>query len=143
METVEMACRYAASADDVWRIVGDFGSDALIKGFVERVEVSGEGVGATRTYHLAKSIGEGYVVERLERLDNHDRVMEYSIVDYGPLPFTDYSGRISVKPAGQRACTVMLRTSFFPVDADAATCTALSRNNISIYFENLRQALGA
>lgn len=141
METVEMATRIEAPLEHVWKYCGNFGDTTLSRGYVERVEVSGSGVGATRTYHLHKDIGDGYVIERLERLDERDHVLEYAMVDNGPVPWTGYRGCIMVTPAGPQACMVMIRTSFIPVGVDGAEMAALSRSNISKYFDNLRAAV--
>ena len=140
METVVMATRIEAPLEYVWKFCGNFGDTTLSRGYVERVEVAGSGVGATRTYHLHKSIGDGYVIERLDRLDERDHVLEYSMVDNGPVPWTGYTGRITVTPAGPQACAVMIRTSFMPVGVDGAEMAALSRSNIAKYFDNLRVA---
>ena len=139
MEVVEMAKRFEAGADEVWALVGDFGGTKLTGGYVQKVDVQGSGTGALRTYHLSPEIGVGYVVERLERLCERDRVLEYSMVDNGPVPWTEYRGRISVTACGPDACIVMLRTQFFPVGMEPEACVALSRGNIGKYFENIRQ----
>lgn len=138
MEIVEMAARFEANAETVWSLVGDFAGERLTGGYVERVEIAGRGSGALRTYHLAQALGGGAVVERLERLCERDRVLEYSMIDNGPVPWTGYRGRIAVTAAGPDACVVMLRTEFFPVGAPPETCIALSRENIGKYFENIR-----
>jgi len=143
MEIVEMAARIEAPADVVWSFSGNFGDKTLSRGYVERVEVTGSGVGALRTYHLREEIGKGHVVERLERLDERDRILEYSMVDNGPVPWTGYRGHISVTPAGADACMILIRTQFVPVGIDGAEVAALSRANIGRYFDNLRAAVSA
>lgn len=101
------------------------------------------GIGALRTYHLAPAIGGGSVVERLIELDNVERVIGYDMVDYGPLPWACYRGRIQVVPAGPDACMFHIRTQFVPVDPDQAEeLRGLSRGNIEKYIANLESALG-
>ncbi len=141
MQTVEMAARIDAPADLAWSIVGDFGSSALTRGYVARVETRGHGIGALRVYHLASHLGGGHVIERLERLDNHDRVIEYSMVDNGPLQWAEYRGHISVGAAGPDACVVLVRTQFCPIDPDDADYAAMSRSNIGMYLDNVRAAV--
>lgn len=138
MEVVEMTARIAAPADIAWRFSGDFANAELTKGYVARVEVSGAGLGATRVYHLEPHVGEGYVIERLERLDERDRILEYSMIDNGGIPWTGYRGLIQITPSGPDACMILIRTSFIPVDVEGKALAALSASNISQYFESLR-----
>lgn len=83
MAAVREEGELGAPIDDVWKVVGDFG------GFVEAmglpVELSGDGVGSTRTIPL----GDMPAVERLEELDNDAKRLVYSMVE-GPLPVVDY-----------------------------------------------------
>jgi len=144
MLTVEIACRIAAPADRVWQFTGNFTGDTLTKGYVARVETIGQGLGALRTYHLDPAIGGGAVVERLIEHDNAERVIAYDMVDYGPLPWADYGGRIKVTPAGPDACIFVIRTHFFPLDpARGEELRGLSRRNIEMYIANLEAAVGA
>ena len=79
MTAVREEGQLGAAIDEVWKVVGDFG------GFVEAmgvpVEVSGDGIGATRTIAL----GPSPTVERLEELDNDAKRLVYSMLE-GPLP---------------------------------------------------------
>jgi hypothetical protein len=83
MTAVREEGELGAGIDEVWKVVGDF------PGFVEAmgipVEVSGTGVGATRTIAL----GPSPTVERLEALDNDAKRLVYSMVE-GPLPVQNY-----------------------------------------------------
>ncbi len=143
MQWVEVARRIEAPAEAVWAYVGDFAGNVLTRGYVDRVETEGAGVGARRTYHLDPAIGGGSVVERLLELNEHERVIAYDMVDYGPLPWADYGGRIKVTPAGPDACIFIIRTHFFPLDPERADELAgLSRGNIGMYIANLEAAVG-
>src|SRR5205085_12056559 len=72
-----------AGADEVWKLIRDFG------GFIEAmgmpVELEGEGIGQTRKIPL----GSEPTVERLEARDDDARRLVYSIVS-GPLPVANY-----------------------------------------------------
>ncbi|WP_422056556.1 SRPBCC family protein [Sphingomonas sp.] len=139
---VEVAHRIEAPAERAWEFVGDFAGDVLTRGYVARVETVGRGIGGRRTYHLDPAIGGGSVVERLIELDEIERVIGYDMVDYGPLPWADYGGRITVTPAGPDACMVVLRTHFLPLDPDQGEeLRRLSSGNIDMYFDNLREVL--
>ncbi len=143
MLTVEIARRIAAPAEKVWHYVSDFSGTVLTRGYVARVECSGQGKGSLRTYHLDPAIGGGAVVERLVELDNVERVIAYDMVDYGPLQWADYGGRIQVTPAGPDESMFLIRTRFCPIDpAQGEQLRELSRNNIAKYIGNLEAALG-
>lgn len=137
METVELGRRIDAPARAAWRFVGDFGGDVLTRGYVDRVQVRGVGIGAERIYHLRGSS----VCERLEELDDTQMRMRYSMTDNGPLPWTLYEGEIRVIAAGPQACVVSIRTRFLPVGEDGAVLRNLSQGNIGMYFDNLARAL--
>ncbi|WP_311270784.1 SRPBCC family protein [Sphingobium sp. WCS2017Hpa-17] len=144
MLTVEIARRIAAPADRVWQFTGDFAGNILTKGYVARVETRGQGIGALRTYHLDPAIGGGAVVERLIEHDHAERVIAYDMVDYGPLPWADYGGRIKVTPAGPDACIFIIRTQFFPLDPERGEeLRGLSQGNIEMYIANLEAAVRA
>ena len=143
METVELGRRIAAPARAAWRFVGDFGGNVLTRGYVDRVEVRGVGVGAERTYHLASHLGGGSVSERLEDLDDAQMRIRYSMPDNGPLPWTLYEGEIRVIAAGPQACMVSIRTCFLPVGEDGAVLRNLSQGNIGMYLDNLARALAS
>lgn len=143
MEYVTVACRIEAPADKVWAFVGDFTGEILTRGYAAGVEASGTGIGALRTYHLDPAIGGGSVIERLVELNAAERTIAYDMVDYGPIPWADYAGRIKVTPAGPDASIFIIRTQFHPLDPDqAGEMCALSRGNIGKYLDNLRGALG-
>lgn len=143
MLSVEIARRIEAPADKAWAFIGDFSGTVLTRGYVAGVEATGGEVGALRTYHLDPSIGGGSVVERLVELDNAERVICYDMVDYGPLPWGDYRGRIQVTPAGPDACIFVIRTHFVPIDPNQGDeLRNLSRGNIEMYIANLEAALG-
>src|SRR4051812_34375528 len=91
MASVREEGELGAGIDEVWKLVGDF------SGFVEAmgipVEVSGEGVGSTRTI----AMGPSPTVERLETLDNDNRRLQYSLLQ-GPLPVENYLSTMQLSP---------------------------------------------
>ena len=72
-----------AGADEVWKLIRDFG------GFIEAmgmpVELEGEGIGQTRKI----TVGSEPTVERLEERDDDARRLVYSVVS-GALPVVNY-----------------------------------------------------
>ena len=83
MASVREVGELGAGVDEVWKLVGDFA------GFVEAmgipVESDGEGVGSTRTI----AMGGSDTIERLEKLDNDTKTVQYSLLQ-GPLPVENY-----------------------------------------------------
>jgi hypothetical protein len=83
MASVREEGELGAGVDEVWKLVGDF------SGFVEAmgipVETEGEGIGSTRTL----AMGGSPTIERLEKLDNENQTLQYSLLQ-GPLPVENY-----------------------------------------------------
>lgn len=138
---LEYAHRFEHSAEDVWSILGDFGNAEMAEGFVERVEVIGQGVGMERIFHLAPHLGGGSVRERLEAYDPVLRQMSYRITDNGPLPFTGYFGTLTVTPCGPRACALLVELRLVPVTARPEECQAISIGNMTMLYTNIDRIL--
>jgi hypothetical protein len=92
--------KLAASAADVWAIVGDFAGCAQWC-LVGSCTVEGQGVGAVRTV-----TGQGGGVaddlrlkQCLTAFDPEARSLAYDMADSEGLPWTDYRSRISVSEA--------------------------------------------
>jgi hypothetical protein len=94
LQTVSRSVELAAAADEVWSLVGEFGGDwhPLIAG----VRLTGTGVGQLRT--LATSDGKE-IVERLEEIDDAQRVLRYSNV--AGMPVSHYTGTLEVTSKGE------------------------------------------
>ena len=86
-----------ATPDQVWAALKDFGAMEKWHPAVEKtVADKGSSVGSTRTLTLK---GGGTVVEELESYSDADRKLSYRMKDPGPIPVSNYSATISVKPA--------------------------------------------
>ena len=86
-----------AAPDQVWAALKDFGAMEKWHPAVEKtVADKGSSVGSTRTLTLK---GGGTVVEELESYSDADRKLSYRMKDPGPIPVSNYSATISVKPA--------------------------------------------
>jgi hypothetical protein len=113
MTTVNIKESVAASADDVWRVLSDFGGiepNEMIAGCT----LEGEGVGAVRTISLN---GGGEIIERLESQDDKARVFRYAIINDCPLPVKNYSATVAVLDAGSGAAEVDWTGTFEPSGA--------------------------
>jgi len=107
MAKIAVQADYAASAATVWERLADFGGIGSWMPGVAKCEVSGAGIGATRTI----TMGPMKVVERLEAFDPAARRLSYSLVE-GPLPARDYLATIHVQETGTGRCHVDWTASF-------------------------------
>src|SRR6266540_1910719 len=86
MAKITMHTKVNVPAAQLWGMVGGFNALPAWHPGVEKSEIEGAGKGSLRTLKIA---GGGEVVERLELLNETERVYAYSIVK-GPLPVADY-----------------------------------------------------
>ena len=93
LQTVADRVDVAKSADEVWAVVGQFGG--MWHPLFASVKLTGQGVGQLRTIEM---VDGKRMVERLELLDNSQRVYRYSNVS--GLGVADYRGTFNVKPRG-------------------------------------------
>lgn len=139
MVRIERATQLPAPPDTVFAAFHTrAGRLALGRGYVEDVEVEGEGVGALIRIHTHGHIGRGYVVERTEHFDPVNRELEILMLDNGGYaPVADYRARVRVFAAGPGGSVVCVQTSFVPVDMDDAAALALIGQNYDLLMQNL------
>lgn len=113
MASVSERIRISAPADDVWQTVRDFGAIDEYLPPVATAELSGQGVGATRTLTLEDG---AQIIERLDGIDEDARTLRYSIIE-GPLPIENYESTLSVTAIDESACEVRWASDFDVVDA--------------------------
>ncbi len=138
MTTVNVKENVAAAADDVWRVLSDFGGiepNEMIAG----CSLEGEGVGAVRTISLK---GGGEIVERLESLDDDARVFRYAIINDCPLPVKSYSATVAVIDAGSGAAAVDWSGSFEAAGAPEDQVVALIEGVYRGGIQRARDKLG-
>lgn len=127
-----------ASADDVWRIISDFGGvepNEMIAGCA----VEGEGVGAVRTIGLN---GGGEIVERLESQDDGARVFSYAIINESPLPVKNYVSTVKVTDGDDGAATVDWSSTFEAAGAPEAAVIELIEGVYKRGIQRVRSKLG-
>ena len=94
------------TADEVWKLIGGFNTLPDWHPAIEKSELEEEG--SMRRLSLA---GGGTIVEKLEKLDDNERVYSYSIID-SPLPVSNYIATIRVKEDGEGKTTVEWSSEF-------------------------------
>lgn len=109
MTKVSMTTELNVPADEVWKLIGGFNAVSDWHPAVTKSQTEGEGQGSVRRLSLA---GGGTIVERLESVDNDERLYSYSIVD-SPLPVSNYKATIRVREKGDGKSTVAEWSSEF------------------------------
>src|SRR5262249_58503584 len=89
----------SASPDQVWRLIGGFGSLPDWLPSIPKSELSAGG----RVRHLA-SLGGDTIVEQLEAFDDAARSYSYSILQ-APFPVSDYLSTLRVQDAADGKCS--------------------------------------
>ncbi len=117
MATVEREREFNISADDMWKVIGEFGGLNKWATGIDGLELTDGG----KTRNLTV-MGGAKITERL--LDEGDRSYTYSLDPGGALPVVDYKSTLSVEPKGDAQCLVRWRGDFKPAEGtpeEAAT----------------------
>ena len=112
MTTVSVSRRLKADANEVWRLVGDFGryaewNPSIIDCVLE------DGGGQRR---LTLDTGH-QILEQLEDCDNAMRSLTWRVFD-GQLPMAGFHGKIVVRPK-ESGCTVIWTGDFNPIGPES------------------------
>ena len=108
MPRVVIKTEVSAPAGLLWPVIGRFSAVADWNPLVRHVEAEGDGIGATRRVAFE---GVGEFVERLEQLDDGERLLGYAIID-SPLPVKNCRVEIQVGDNGDGTATVEWRGRF-------------------------------
>jgi carbon monoxide dehydrogenase subunit G len=138
MAEVKVEQEIAASADQVWKLMRDFGGLKAWNPGIDSVEVTGEGVGAVRTIKM----GGITIKERLEHLDDAGRTFRYSIIE-GPVPARDYLATVQVEEAGPARTRIVWGSRFEPQGASVADLTGLFEGIYKGGISSLQKTLSA
>ena len=138
MTIVTVVETIAANANDVFKVLGDFGR-IKVGGAITAFELEGDGVGAVRTI----TMGGGQVIERLDEHDSEKLVFGYSILNEdNPLPVSNYSSHVEITANGENACTVNWSGTFEPKGADEAAASKVIHGIYTGGIASTRKALG-
>ena len=94
LQTISQKIDVAATPDDVWALIGSFGSLEWHP-LVAKVKLAGAGIGQLRT---VETIDGKKIVEQLITMDSAARTYTYEAV--GGLPAASYKGSLGVTPKG-------------------------------------------
>jgi hypothetical protein len=135
LQTVVDSVNLSASADQAWALIGPFGG--MWHPLIARIQVTGEGVGQLRTI---ETIDGKEIIERLDALDNSQRLYRYSMIS--GIPAMDYTGVLDVKPEGAGSSVewrVQYRADGQPSLAVKTVVTALLQTGLA----SLKKRFGA
>jgi len=123
-----------ASADEVWKLVSDFGDTSWVPG-VSRSELVGQGAGA---YRLVYAGDAPPLRETLEAVDPKARMLSYTIGGGNPLPVSSYRATIKVVDLGGGKSRLDWSSTFVPSGADADAALASVEGLYGVCFDNIR-----
>jgi polyketide cyclase/dehydrase/lipid transport protein len=136
--TVKVSEDINAKASAVWAALSDFGG-IKVGGPVTSFSTEGKGVGMVRTIGL----GDGRVVERLDRHDAKSMVFAYSITNEDcPLPVKDYSATVQITDKGNNTSNVTWTGTFQPKGASEADASKVVEGIYRGGIAGARKALG-
>jgi Polyketide cyclase / dehydrase and lipid transport/Domain of unknown function (DUF4331) len=109
LQTVNESVELAATPDDVWSLIGQFGG--AWHPLTAKVNLTGAGVGQLRTI---LTLDGQQIVERLEAVDEAKRLLRYSNV--AGMAVSHYTSTLEVKPKGSGS-VVDWRAQFLAANA--------------------------
>lgn len=125
------------SPDEVWQLIGGFGSLPDWTPNITQTNLSDGG----RVRHLSDPKGQT-IVEKLERYDLSARSYSYSIVK-GPFPVAGYLATLSVVPiAGGTGSHVEWGASFTPIGSSDKEARAIFQGIFSSGLKSLETKFG-
>jgi hypothetical protein len=104
LQTIAASVALAATPDDVWSLIGQFGG--AWHPLTARVRLTGTGIGQLRTI---QTLDGQEIVERLEAIDDAKRFFRYTNI--AGMPVSHYTGTLEVTPK-DTGCVVHWRVQF-------------------------------
>lgn len=108
MPKVVLTSDITASPELLWQAIKSFSAVGSWHPLAHMIESEGDTVGSRRKISFE---GAGEFVERLEELDDGERLYSYSIVD-SPLPVKNCTVEVRVKDNGDGTSTVQWQSQF-------------------------------
>ena len=134
LQTVADNVDLAASPDQVWAVIGQFGG--MWNPLIASIKLTGEGVGQLRTIEL---IDGKQIIDRLEFMDNSQRLSRYT--NLSGIPAVDYTGTLDVKPKGSGS-SVEWRVQFLADNQPTIIVRIIAATLMKRGFEALEKRFG-
>lgn len=137
MAKVNISTELNAPAEQLWQLIGSFNGLPDWHPAVEKSELEAEG--SVRKLSL---VGGGTIVERLENVNDNERIYSYSIVD-SPLPVANYVATIRVREDEDGSRSVVEWSSEFnPSGTSEADAIKAIQGVYEAGFDNLKKMFG-
>ncbi len=137
MPKVTMQTELGVSPEQVWELIGGFNALPDWHPSVEKSVLKRKG--EVRELSLA---GGGKIIEKLERLDDGERVYSYTITD-SPLPVSNYKATIRVKEDDSGTSVVEWSSEFEATGAPENDAVRAVQDIYQAGFDNLKKIFGA
>jgi Polyketide cyclase / dehydrase and lipid transport/Domain of unknown function (DUF4331) len=134
LQTVSESVELAATPDDVWSLIGEFGGAWYPLN--ARVNLTGAGIGQLRTI---LTLDGQQIVERLEAIDDTKRFFRYSNI--AGMGVSRYIGTLEVKPKGSGS-VVDWRAQFLAANATDRAMKVKVSTSFRSGLESLKQRFG-
>lgn len=136
MAKVSMQAEFPVSPDELWKLIGKFNA---LPDWHPAIQSSAlEDNGRIRRLRL---FGGGEIVERLEQIEDGDRLYRYSILS-GPLPVANYTATLRVRDDGKGRSLVEWSSEFDPKGAVELDAVNTVKDVYTAGFESLRKMFG-
>ncbi|MGA8037808.1 MAG: SRPBCC family protein [Candidatus Acidiferrales bacterium] len=136
LQTVADSVDLAASPDQVWAVIGQFGN-LMWHPLLASEKLTGTGVGQLRT---VETIDGKQIVERLEFVDDAQRLYRYTSVS--GIGVADYMGTFDAKPKGS-GTSVEWRVQFLADNQPTLIVKVIESTLMKTGFEALQKRFGA
>ncbi len=136
MAKVQLESPVPVDPEQLWNLIGQFNALPEWHPAVQSCELE-EG-GRLRRLHL---LGGGEIIERLEQIEQGDRMYRYSIVS-GPLPVANYTATLRVREDSEGKAIVEWSSTFDPAGASENDAVKSVQDMYAAGFDNLRKMFG-
>ena len=136
MTKVSLQSTFKISPDQIWKLIGQFNALPDWHPAVQSSKL--EDNGRLRRLNL---MGGGEIVERLEMIDEKDRLYRYSIVS-GPLPVANYTATLRVRDDGNGNSIVDWSSEFEPAGAAEKDAVKAVQGIYQAGFDSLKKMFG-
>jgi len=138
MTTLRASQDLPVPAQMVWNVIGNFNALPDWHPAVEGSEQTEEDGATIRRLTL---VGGGAIIEKLEKVDDKERLYTYSILE-SPLPVANYTATIRVREK-KGGCSVEWASEFEPSGASENEVTKAIRGIYEAGFGQLKTMFGA
>src|SRR5215510_11793318 len=134
IQTVAESVELAAAPDEVWSLIGQFGS--AWHPLTAKVSLTGTGIGQLRTI---QTLDGQEIVERLEAIDDAKRFFRYTNI--AGMAVSHYTGTLEVKPKGS-GCVADWRAQFLAINKTDRAVKVIVSTLFKTGLESLKPRFG-